>query len=66
MNAGTCWAKNTIGPSGRGVEKPRKATLTFNHNTLTAKAFKDVATNYNFKLILKQAYYDFRKQPSFL
>jgi hypothetical protein len=29
-NAGTCWGKNTIGPSGRGVERPREATLTFN------------------------------------
>jgi hypothetical protein len=28
MNAGTCWGKNTIDPSGRGIEKPRKATLT--------------------------------------
>jgi hypothetical protein len=28
MNAGTCWGKNTIGPSGRGVEKPREVTLT--------------------------------------
>jgi hypothetical protein len=28
MNAGTCWGKNTIDPSGRHVEKPRKATLT--------------------------------------
>jgi hypothetical protein len=28
-NAGTCWGKNTIDPSGRGIEKPRKATLTF-------------------------------------
>jgi hypothetical protein len=27
-NAGTCWGKNTIDPSGRGIEKPRKATLT--------------------------------------
>jgi hypothetical protein len=30
MNAGTCWGKNTIDPSGRGIEKPGKATLTFN------------------------------------
>jgi hypothetical protein len=30
MNAGTCWGKNTIDPRGRGVEKPREATLTFN------------------------------------
>jgi hypothetical protein len=30
MNAGTCWGKNKIDPSGRGIEKPRKATLTFN------------------------------------
>jgi hypothetical protein len=22
MNAGTCWGKNTLGPSGRGVERP--------------------------------------------
>jgi hypothetical protein len=29
MNAGTCWGKNTIDPSGQRVEKPRKATLTF-------------------------------------
>jgi hypothetical protein len=29
MNAGTCWGKNTIDPSGRGIEKPRKVTLTF-------------------------------------
>jgi hypothetical protein len=29
MNAGTCWGKNTIGPRGRGVERPRKATLPF-------------------------------------
>jgi hypothetical protein len=29
MNAGTCWGKNTIDPSGRRVEKLRKATLTF-------------------------------------
>jgi hypothetical protein len=29
MNAGTCWGKNTIDPSGRGIEKPRTATLTF-------------------------------------
>jgi hypothetical protein len=29
MNAGTCWGKNTIDPRGRGVEKPREATLTF-------------------------------------
>jgi ribosomal protein L17 len=28
MNAGTCWGKNTIDPSGRGIEKPREATLT--------------------------------------
>jgi hypothetical protein len=28
MNAGTCWGKNTIDPRGRGVERPRKATLT--------------------------------------
>jgi hypothetical protein len=28
MNAGTCWGKNTIDPSGRGIEKPRKASLT--------------------------------------
>jgi hypothetical protein len=28
MYAGTCWDKNTIDPSDRGVEKPRKATLT--------------------------------------
>jgi hypothetical protein len=28
MNAGTCWGKNTIDLRGRGVEKPRKATLT--------------------------------------
>jgi hypothetical protein len=27
MNAGTCWGKNTIGPRGCGVERPRKATL---------------------------------------
>jgi hypothetical protein len=27
MNAGTCWGKNIIGPRGRGVERPRKATL---------------------------------------
>jgi hypothetical protein len=31
MNVGTCWGKNTIDPSGRCVEKPRKATL----NTVT-------------------------------
>jgi len=37
-----------------------------NHNTLAPKPPQDVATNYKFKLILKQAYYDFRKQPSFL
>ena len=36
------------------------------HTTLAAKPIQDVATNYNFKLVLKQAYYDFRKQPSFL
>jgi hypothetical protein len=30
MNAGTCWGKNTIDSSGRGIEKTRKATLTFN------------------------------------
>jgi hypothetical protein len=29
MNAATCWGKNTIDPSGRDIEKPRKATLTF-------------------------------------
>jgi hypothetical protein len=29
MNEGTCWGKNTIDPSGRGIEKTRKATLTF-------------------------------------
>jgi hypothetical protein len=29
MNAGTCWGKNTIDPRGRGVERPRKATLPF-------------------------------------
>jgi hypothetical protein len=28
MNAETCWGKNTIDPSGRGIEKPRTATLT--------------------------------------
>jgi hypothetical protein len=28
MNAGTCWGKNKIDPSGRGIEKPRKTTLT--------------------------------------
>jgi hypothetical protein len=30
MNSGTCWGKNTIGPRGLSVEKPREATLTFN------------------------------------
>jgi hypothetical protein len=34
MNAGTCWGKNTIDPRGRGVEKPREATLTFNLLTI--------------------------------
>jgi hypothetical protein len=29
MNAGSCWGKNTIDQRGHGVEKPRKATLTF-------------------------------------
>jgi hypothetical protein len=29
MTAGNCWGKNTIDPSGRGIKKPRKATLTF-------------------------------------
>jgi hypothetical protein len=29
MNAGICWGKNTIDPSGRGIEKHHKATLTF-------------------------------------
>jgi hypothetical protein len=29
MNAGT-WGKNTIAPRGRGIEKPREVTLTFN------------------------------------
>jgi hypothetical protein len=29
MNVGICWDKNTIDPSGRDIEKPRKATLTF-------------------------------------
>jgi hypothetical protein len=29
MNAGTCWGKNTIDPRGRGIERPRKATLPF-------------------------------------
>jgi hypothetical protein len=37
MNAGTCWGENTIDPSGRGIEKPRKATLTFNLLTATKK-----------------------------
>jgi hypothetical protein len=32
MNAGTFWGKNTIDPSGRCIEKPCKATLTFNLN----------------------------------
>jgi hypothetical protein len=33
MNAGTCWGKNTIDPSGRGVEKPHKNDFTvFNLN----------------------------------
>jgi hypothetical protein len=27
MNAGTCWGKNTIGPSGQSVERPRDVTL---------------------------------------
>jgi hypothetical protein len=31
MNAGTCWGKNTIDPRGRGVERPRNATLTLTH-----------------------------------
>jgi hypothetical protein len=30
MNVGTYWGKNTIDPSGRGIEMPRKVTLTFN------------------------------------
>jgi hypothetical protein len=29
MNAGTCWGKNTIGPSGWSVERPRDVTLPF-------------------------------------
>jgi hypothetical protein len=31
MNAGTCWGKNTIGPSVRSVERPRDVTLPFLH-----------------------------------
>jgi hypothetical protein len=27
MNAGTRWGKNTIDPSGRGIEKARKETF---------------------------------------
>jgi hypothetical protein len=41
-NAGTCWGKNTIDPSGRGIEKPCKATLTFNTTTTTTT----ITTNY--------------------
>jgi hypothetical protein len=38
MNAGTYWGKNTIDPSDRGIEKPRKTTLTFNlKHTQTAE-----------------------------
>jgi hypothetical protein len=39
MNAGTCWGKNTIDPSGRGIEKPRKATLTFNYTSIPPYTF---------------------------
>jgi hypothetical protein len=34
MNAGTCWGKNTIDLRGRGVEKPREATLTLFFKTV--------------------------------
>jgi hypothetical protein len=36
MNAGTCWGKNTIDRSGRGIEKPRKPlTLTLTYVSVT-------------------------------
>jgi hypothetical protein len=40
MNEGTCWGKNTIDPRGRGVERPRKATLTLFFRVLTAVLLK--------------------------
>jgi hypothetical protein len=37
MNAGTCWGKDTIGPSGRSVERPRDVTLPFTFSHLRAE-----------------------------
>jgi hypothetical protein len=48
MNAGTCWGKNTIDPSGQGIEKPRKATLTLKKKTLSAAATAQFQTALNF------------------
>jgi hypothetical protein len=48
MNAGTCWGKTKIDPSGRCVEKLRKVTLTFNLFTvklLSDQAFMDASTS---------------------
>jgi hypothetical protein len=44
MNAGTCWGKNTIDPSGGGIEKPRKASLTF----LTFGSLQAGLSSYNY------------------
>jgi hypothetical protein len=34
MNTGTCWGKNTIDPSGRGIEKPSNATLFLSYHEI--------------------------------
>jgi hypothetical protein len=52
MNAGTCWGKNTKDPSSRGIEKPRKATLTF--------LGYDIRNFMIYKGYLVQAFYNLR------
>jgi hypothetical protein len=50
MNAGTCWGKNKIDPSGRRVEKPRKATFTFFFFLDFTAAFDGISNNHLFRM----------------